>query len=101
MSQIKIVCDEFAKKYGKEYMQQCRAGIPPAGDEVSKKLQKKLSPHAPPKALIENYLVEIAKVMITFKLARIWKKFQHEKILSETARILSFPTLYRYFWKNT
>merc|ERR1711908_188866 len=44
-----------------KYMQQCRAGIPPAGDEVSKKLQKKLSPHAPPKALIENYLVEIAK----------------------------------------
>ena len=64
----KIVCDEFAKKYGKEYMQQCRAGIPPAGDEVSKKLQKKLSPHAPPKALIENYLVEIAKVLFLFSL---------------------------------
>lgn len=59
--ELKIVCDEFVKKYGKEYMQQCRSGLPPAGEEVSKKLQKKLSPHAPPKALIENYLVEIAK----------------------------------------
>jgi len=59
--ELKIVCDEFTKKYGKEYMQQCRSGIPPAGDEVSKKLMKKLSPHAPPKSLIENYLVEIAK----------------------------------------
>ena len=28
---------------------------------VSKKLQKKLDPHAPPKSLVENYLIEIAK----------------------------------------
>ena len=28
---------------------------------VSKKLQKKLDPHAPPRSLVENYLIEIAK----------------------------------------
>jgi hypothetical protein len=27
---------------------------------VSKKLQKKLDPHAPPKSIVENYLIEIA-----------------------------------------
>ena len=52
-------------------MQQCRSGIPPAGDEVSKKLMKKLSPHAPPKSLIENYLVEIAKVGKSRSLFRV------------------------------
>lgn len=57
-AELKVVCDEFSKKYGKEYMQACRSGII---GTVSKKLQKKLDPHAPPRALIENYLIEIAK----------------------------------------
>ena len=41
-----------------EYVQACRSGVI---GTVSKKLQKKLDPHAPPRALIENYLIEIAK----------------------------------------
>jgi len=56
--ELKIVCDELGKKYGKEYMQQCRSGMI---GTVSKKLQKKLDPHAPPRSLVENYLIEIAK----------------------------------------
>jgi len=39
-------------------MQQCRSGMI---GTVSKKLQKKLDPHAPPRSLVENYLIEIAK----------------------------------------
>ena len=47
----------------KEYMQQCRSGMI---GTVSKKLQKKLDPHAPPRSLVENYLIEIAKEMLKF-----------------------------------
>ena len=39
-------------------MQSCRSGM---CNTVCKKLQKKLDPHAPPPALVENYLIEIAK----------------------------------------
>ena len=42
-------------------MQQCRSGMI---GTVSKKLQKKLDPHAPPRSLVENYLIEIAKEML-------------------------------------
>merc|ERR1712227_1044378 len=57
-AELKVVVDELTKKYGKEYVQACRSGVI---GTVSKKLQKKLDPHAPPRALIENYLIEIAK----------------------------------------
>jgi len=57
-AELRVVVDELAKKYGKEYIQECRSGMI---GTVSKKLQKKLDPHAPPKSLIENYLIEIAK----------------------------------------
>ena len=44
-------------------MQQCRSGMI---GTVSKKLQKKLDPHAPPRSLVENYLIEIAKECFIF-----------------------------------
>jgi vacuolar protein sorting-associated protein IST1 len=47
-------------KYGKPYADASRAAVHPAN--VSDKLQHKMSIQAPPKLLVEKYLIEIAKI---------------------------------------
>lgn len=60
VAELKIISDMLAAKYGKPYSDSCRAAIPPSN--VSEKLQHKMSIQAPPKLLVEKYLIEIAKI---------------------------------------
>lgn len=56
--EMKVINDQLTLKYGKKYTEACRMD---AVDTVSEKLKHKLSIHAPPKILVEKYLIEIAK----------------------------------------
>ncbi|KAG5676373.1 hypothetical protein PVAND_006214 [Polypedilum vanderplanki] len=58
--ELKIISDQLTLKYGKAYADACRAAVPPSN--VSEKLQHKMSIQAPPKLLVEKYLIEIAKI---------------------------------------
>jgi len=60
VAELKIISDMLTAKYGKPYSDSCRASIPPSN--VSEKLQHKMSIQAPPKLLVEKYLIEIAKI---------------------------------------
>lgn len=59
-AELKVISDMLTAKYGKPYGDACRASVPPAN--VSEKLQHKMSIQAPPKLLVEKYLIEIAKI---------------------------------------
>lgn len=56
--EFKSVSDEFAAKYSKEFALACRSN---ERSNVSEKVMHKLSVQAPPKTLVERYMVEIAK----------------------------------------
>uniref|UniRef100_A0A182M0A7 IST1 homolog n=1 Tax=Anopheles culicifacies TaxID=139723 RepID=A0A182M0A7_9DIPT len=60
VQELKLCSDIFTIKYGKQYAEQVRAAIPP--HKVSDKLMHKLAIQAPPKLLVEKYLIEIAKI---------------------------------------
>lgn len=60
VAELKIISDMLTAKYGKPYADSCRASVPPSN--VSEKLQHKMSIQAPPKLLVEKYLIEIAKI---------------------------------------
>ncbi|CAA9994288.1 unnamed protein product [Nesidiocoris tenuis] len=57
--ELKVISDQLTGKYGKKYAEACRvAGV----DTISEKLRHKMSVQAPPKILVEKYLIEIAKI---------------------------------------
>ncbi|XP_076466842.1 IST1 homolog [Babylonia areolata] len=56
--EFKPITEEFSAKYGKEFAQACRSN---SLSNVSEKVLHKLSVQAPPKTLVEQYMVEIAK----------------------------------------
>jgi len=56
--ELVIISDQLALKYGKEYVQSCRAN---KLNNVNEKIVHKLSVQAPPRILIDKYLEEIAK----------------------------------------
>lgn len=58
VAELKIVADQLALKYGKPYAQACREQQVAT---ISERLIHKLGVQAPPKILVEKYLVEIAK----------------------------------------
>ncbi|BFZ24848.1 hypothetical protein BsWGS_27887 [Bradybaena similaris] len=58
VQELKAVTEEFTLKYSKEFAQACRGNNL---SNVSEKVMHKLSVQAPPKALVERYMVEIAK----------------------------------------
>ncbi|XP_050074886.1 IST1 homolog [Anopheles maculipalpis] len=60
VQELKLCSDIFTLKYGKPYAEQVRAAIPP--HKISDKLMHKLAIQAPPKLLVEKYLIEIAKI---------------------------------------
>lgn len=60
VAELKIVSDMLTSKYGKPFADASRAAVHPAN--VSDKLQHKMSIQAPPKLLVEKYLIEIAKI---------------------------------------
>lgn len=61
IQELKIVSDIFAQKYGKPFAESVGNNSHPSV-RASEKLQHKLELHAPPKLLVEKYLIEIAKV---------------------------------------
>lgn len=60
VQELKICADVFTLKYGKQFTESARAAIPP--HKVSEKLMHKLAIQAPPKLLVERYLIEIANI---------------------------------------
>ncbi|XP_055606756.1 IST1 homolog isoform X2 [Uranotaenia lowii] len=60
VQELKICADIFAIKYGKPFADSARAAAPP--HKVSDKVMHKLAIQAPPKLLIEKYIIEIAKI---------------------------------------
>lgn len=58
VSELKIVADQLCAKYSKEYGKLCRTN---QIGTVNERLMLKLSVEAPPKILVERYLIEIAK----------------------------------------
>ncbi|KTF85082.1 hypothetical protein cypCar_00035344 [Cyprinus carpio] len=58
VAELKIVSDQLCAKYSKEYGKLCRTN---QIGTVNDRLMHKLSVEAPPKILVERYLIEIAK----------------------------------------
>ncbi|KAL1131934.1 hypothetical protein AAG570_011545 [Ranatra chinensis] len=59
VGELKVISDHLTAKFGKKYTDACRVeGI----NTISEKLRHKLSVQAPPKILVEKYLIEIAKI---------------------------------------
>ena len=58
IAELKIIADQLAVKYGKQYALAAREN---ALNSVNEKLVHKLNVQAPPKILVEKYLIEIAK----------------------------------------
>nr|CAG4642041.1 EOG090X0DNH [Eurycercus lamellatus] len=58
VAELKIIAEQLGVKYGKPYALACRDN---AIGTVSPKLMHKLSVQAPPKILVEKYIIEIAK----------------------------------------
>lgn len=58
IQELKHVSDQFSAKYGKEFAQACRTN---ELNNVSEKVMHKLGVEAPPKILVERYMMEIAK----------------------------------------
>lgn len=58
VQELKHVSDQFTAKYGKEFTQACRTN---ELNNVSEKVMHKLGVEAPPKILVERYMMEIAR----------------------------------------
>nr|KAF6410157.1 IST1 factor associated with ESCRT-III [Rousettus aegyptiacus] len=58
VAELKIVADQLCAKYSKEYGKLCKTN---QIGTVNDRLMHKLSVEAPPKILVERYLIEIAK----------------------------------------
>ncbi|KAL8621921.1 hypothetical protein ACOMHN_046125 [Nucella lapillus] len=58
IGEFKAITDEFSAKYGKEFAAACRSN---SLSNVSEKVVHKLSVQAPPRALVEQYMVEMAR----------------------------------------
>jgi len=58
VAELRVIAAQLGFKYGKEYVQAAREN---SVNTVSPKLMHKLSVQAPPKILVEKYLIEIAR----------------------------------------
>lgn len=70
--ELKVICDQFALKYGKDYADSCRDDKKPS---ISEKFKHKMGVQAPSKVLVEKYLIEISS---NFNVAyepdeKVWK----------------------------
>ncbi|XP_055707569.1 IST1 homolog isoform X2 [Phlebotomus papatasi] len=59
VQELKVIAELLTTKYGKPFAEGAVAGAP--GHHVSEKLMHKMAIQAPPKLLVEKYLIEIAK----------------------------------------
>lgn len=60
VKELKVIGDLLTQKYGKPFAQACKDN---KYKSVNEKLMLKLGVQAPPKILVEKYLIEIAKMM--------------------------------------
>lgn len=58
VQEFKLISDILTSKYGKPYAESCRAD---RIGNVNEKVKRRLGIEPPPKLLIEQYLIEIAK----------------------------------------
>ncbi|XP_060518013.1 IST1 homolog isoform X2 [Cylas formicarius] len=58
IQELKIIADLLSAKYGPSYAEACRIE---SVESISPKLKHKMAIQAPPKILVEKYLIEIAK----------------------------------------
>ncbi|KAE8743289.1 hypothetical protein FOCC_FOCC011118 [Frankliniella occidentalis] len=59
IQEMSVITDQLTAKYGRQYVDACRED---AVGSISEKLKHKMSVQAPPKLLVEKYLIEIAKM---------------------------------------
>lgn len=101
INELKIVSDLLTQKYGKQYAQAARDG---SLSTISEKLRQKMAIEAPPKTLVEKYLIEIAKALnidyqpdeSVFEEERVRKeaeKRRHEACLIDFNELHSDPML--------
>ncbi|KAL0267142.1 UNVERIFIED_CONTAM: hypothetical protein PYX00_009493 [Menopon gallinae] len=55
--ELKVICDQLSVKYGKDYADACRDDTKPS---ISAKFKHRMGVQAPPKLLVEKYLIEIS-----------------------------------------
>lgn len=60
VAELKVIAELLTAKYGKPFAESVRTAT--GAHAVSEKLMHKLAVQAPPKLLVEKYLVEIAKI---------------------------------------
>ncbi|CAB4014385.1 IST1 homolog isoform X1 [Paramuricea clavata] len=58
VQELRLISEQFGQKYGKPFAEEAARNT---NKTVNEKLINKLSPNAPPKALVERYLIEIAR----------------------------------------
>ncbi|XP_072169513.1 IST1 homolog [Diadema setosum] len=58
IAELKVIKDQLTYKYGKEFAQMC---VSDQENWVNERLKMKMSVKAPPKLLVERYLIEIAR----------------------------------------
>lgn len=58
VQELRVISDQLGLKYGKKFGHEATIN---ANDTVNSRLILKLSPQPPPKSLVENYLIEIAR----------------------------------------
>lgn len=61
VAELKVIAELLTAKYGKPFAEAARTASGPE-QHVSEKLMHKLAVQAPPKLLVEKYLIEIAKI---------------------------------------
>lgn len=57
VAELKVICDQLTRKFGKPYAMACQSK---EVSTISERLIHKMSVQAPPKVMVEKYLVEIA-----------------------------------------
>ncbi|XP_047488259.1 IST1 homolog isoform X2 [Penaeus chinensis] len=57
VAELKVICDQLTRKFGKPYAMACQSK---EVSTISERLIHKMSVQAPPKIMVEKYLVEIA-----------------------------------------
>ncbi|XP_078344428.1 IST1 homolog isoform X1 [Oculina patagonica] len=58
VQELRVISDQLGLKYGKKFAHEASIN---SNETVNKRLILKLSPQPPPKTLVENYLIEIAR----------------------------------------
>ncbi|KAG1665313.1 IST1 [Nymphon striatum] len=87
--ELKIIGDQLTHKYGKPYTQAVRENCLKT---VNEKLMRKLGVEAPPKLLVERYMIEIAKIHnVPFEPDP--EIMRHDEIMAAEAIAMNIPLI--------